>query len=73
MTYSWLLFDADDTLFDYPQAEAKALAWTFEAIGLTYLPDYLPIYHQYNHQVWQELEQGALTPLELRKIGRAHV
>jgi len=64
--YTWLLFDADDTLFDYPKAEAKALNWTFEAVGLPYLSDYLPVYHKYNRQVWQELEQGQLTPLELR-------
>jgi FMN phosphatase YigB (HAD superfamily) len=25
MTYTWLLFDADGTLFDYDQAEATAL------------------------------------------------
>ena len=25
MQYSWLLFDADGTLFDYEQAEAQAL------------------------------------------------
>jgi 2-haloacid dehalogenase len=64
--YLWLLFDADDTLFDYPAAEAKALAWTFEELGLAYLPDYLPVYHKYNRQVWQEFEQGALGALELR-------
>ncbi len=66
MKYSWLLFDADDTLFDYPKAESKALSWTFEDIGLAYLPEYLPVYHKYNRQVWQELEQGTLTALELR-------
>src|SRR5512138_1423736 len=66
MKYSWLLFDADDTLFDYPKAEAKALDWTFQEAGIAYLPDYLPVYHKYNRQVWKELEQGTLTPLELR-------
>ncbi len=66
MKYTWLLFDADDTLFDYPRAEAKALAWTFEAVGLPYLPEYLPVYHKYNRQVWQAFEQGTLSTLELR-------
>jgi len=66
MKYSWLLFDADDTLFDYPKAENKALQWTFEEVGLSYLSDYLPIYHKYNQQVWREFEQGTLTSLELR-------
>jgi 2-haloacid dehalogenase len=66
MKYEWLLFDADDTLFDYPTAEAKALAWTFEEVGLVFIPAYLPVYHKHNRQVWKELEQGTLKPLELR-------
>jgi 2-haloacid dehalogenase len=66
MKYRWLLFDADDTLFDYPKAEAKALRWTFEQFGLCYQSDYLPIYHKYNQQVWREFEMGQVTTLELR-------
>jgi 2-haloacid dehalogenase len=66
MKYSWLLFDADDTLFDYPKAEAKALQWTFEQVGLPFQAYILPVYHKYNSQVWRELEQGQVTPLELR-------
>jgi 2-haloacid dehalogenase len=64
--YTWLLFDADDTLFDYPQAEAKALGWTFEEMGLEYGPEVLPVYHRFNRQVWQEFEQGTLTAVNLR-------
>ncbi len=66
MKYLWLLFDADDTLFDYPQAEAKALQWTFTEVGLSFKPDYLPIYHKFNRQVWQEFEQGTLSAFDLR-------
>jgi YjjG family noncanonical pyrimidine nucleotidase len=66
MKYQWLLFDADDTLFDFPAAEAKALGWTFEEAGLDFLPEYLPIYHKYNRQVWQEVEQGVIKLVELR-------
>ncbi len=66
MKYIWLLFDADDTLFNYPQAEAKALHWTFEEVGLSFKPEYLPIYHKVNRQVWQEFEQGTLSAFDLR-------
>ena len=66
MKYLWLLFDADDTLFDYPKAEARALQGTFGQLGLSYPPDSLPVYHKFNQQVWQEFEQGLLDPLELR-------
>ena len=30
LNYTWLLFDADDTLFDFPRAEANALKKTSE-------------------------------------------
>jgi 2-haloacid dehalogenase len=64
--YRWLLFDADDTLFDYPKAETKALQWTFEELGLVFNSEYLGIYQRYNRQVWHEFEQGQLSSLELR-------
>jgi 2-haloacid dehalogenase len=64
--YPWLLFDADDTLFDYPRAEAHALKGTFEALNLPYHADYLPMYHLHNRHVWKEFEQGQLTSVELR-------
>ena len=66
MKYRWLLFDADDTLFDYPKAEAKALQWTFEQSGFPFRSNYLATYHKYNQQVWREFELGQVTSLELR-------
>lgn len=66
MKYTWLLFDADDTLFDFPRAEANALRWTLEQSGLPFQPAYVEIYAHYNRQVWKEFERGELTALELR-------
>ncbi len=66
MKYPWLLFDADDTLFDYPRAEAQALKGTFEELTLPYKAGYLPMYHLHNRHVWQEFEQGHLSSVELR-------
>ena len=66
MKYTWLLFDADDTLFDFSKAEANALKWTLEQSGLPYLADYGGIYTRFNQQVWKEFERGKLTTQELR-------
>ena len=66
MAYSWLLFDADDTLFDYPLAEGKALRSTFEHFGQVYRSEYLQIYQVFNRQVWGEFERGETTTTELR-------
>ena len=64
--YTWLLFDADDTLFDYPRAEAQALQTTLEQSGVRFQPEYLSLYQGYNRQVWGEFERGEIDPLELR-------
>lgn len=66
MSYSWLLFDADDTLFDYPLAEGKALHSAFEHFGQVYRSEYLRIYQIFNRQVWAEFERGETTAPELR-------
>ncbi len=66
MNYSWLFFDADDTLFDYPRAEAGALAMTFADLGLEYGPAALPAYQQFNSQVWREFEQDRISAVALR-------
>jgi 2-haloacid dehalogenase len=66
MPYTWLLFDADDTLFDYPLAEGKALHSTFEHFGQVYRSEYLRIYQVFNRQVWAEFERGETTAAELR-------
>jgi 2-haloacid dehalogenase len=66
MKYTWLLFDADDTLFDFPKAEANALQWTLEQAGLPFLTKFASLYARFNQQVWQEFERGEVTSQELR-------
>ena len=64
--YTWLLFDADDTLFDFPKAEANALKWTLEQAGLPFQPEFVGLYSRFNQQVWKEFERAEVTSLELR-------
>ena len=66
--YTWLWFDADDTLFDYKRAEALALELTFQDAGLDFRPDFLPAYQRYNQELWRELELGTVTPVALRTL-----
>ena len=69
MSYQWLLFDADGTLFDYYRAEDTALAQNFTLHNLAFQPDYRLRYRDINHQFWLRLEQKQVTPEELR-VGR---
>ena len=66
MTYTWLLFDADDTLFDFSKAELNALTWSLEQTGLQFDPKYSKVYAHVNQKVWQEFEHGLITAQELR-------
>ena len=66
LKYTWLLFDADDTLFDFPRAEANALKWTLDELGITSSPAYFEIYARCNLSVWKEFERGLVTSMELR-------
>jgi 2-haloacid dehalogenase len=66
MKYKWILFDADNTLFDYDAAELGALSSTFEALGRPLLPEHLAAYRYINHQNWQAYERGEITQAILR-------
>ena len=66
MTYQWLLFDADGTLFDYDRAEAAALQATFAALGHPFAASYLTEYRRVNHAIWSEFEQGQIDQVTLR-------
>ena len=60
--YQWLLFDADDTLFDYARAEGAALRKSFHLTGATFDPVYLTVYRSINQALWQAVERGEMTP-----------
>jgi 2-haloacid dehalogenase len=59
--YSWLLFDADDTLFDFQRAEGQALTSTFKILSLPFGEDTLGRYRRINHALWQALERQEIT------------
>lgn len=64
--YPWLLFDADDTLFDYRLAEASAIAAAFAGHGIEVRDDWLAAYQEVNARAWRALEQGTITQARLR-------
>jgi len=64
--YRWLLFDADNTLFDFTAAEEVSISETLRRFGL---PDTLQakdLYKAVNSQIWREFEQGTITQEALR-------
>jgi 2-haloacid dehalogenase len=66
VTYDWLLFDADGTLFDYDKAEAVSLEKAFRQTGHNFDPDYSQVYRRINGQMWLDFEQGSISQGRLR-------
>jgi 2-haloacid dehalogenase len=66
MAYTWLLFDADGTLFDYDRAEATALEQAFAEVGTVFEPTCLSTYREINARIWREFENGRINAEQLR-------
>ena len=61
MSYQWLLFDADGTLFDFEKTAEEALHRTFQDFGEDYDPAFFKLYRSIDKRLWEALEQGTLT------------
>ncbi|RAS76731.1 YjjG family noncanonical pyrimidine nucleotidase [Priestia endophytica] len=78
MKYEIILFDVDDTLFDFSMSEREALRKTFEEFGLpTGLAEYEANYKEISKILWRDLEQGLTSLSELgverfRRLFLAH-
>jgi 2-haloacid dehalogenase len=66
MQYTWLLFDADNTLFDYDVAEGNALRTTLDSYGIASGPEHLETYRQINARLWRVFEKGSISAPEIR-------
>lgn len=66
MKYHTLLFDADETLFDFSRTEKAALEATFLAHELEFMPIHFQQYKVINHDLWSELEAGLISSQLLR-------
>ncbi|KGK89207.1 YjjG family noncanonical pyrimidine nucleotidase [Clostridium sp. HMP27] len=67
MKYEVILFDADDTLFDFKKSEREAFKNTMLQFSIKYDESYhLKIYQEINTVIWKEFEQGLITQDKLK-------
>lgn len=64
--YQWIVFDADNTLFDYDRAEMEALKQTLESQGIEFNTHIHQSYAEINSSLWKRFERGELTSQEIR-------
>ncbi len=61
MRFPYLLFDADDTLFDFPKASSQAFAAMCRAHDVPDTPEVRQIYHDINRVLWDAFDRGEVT------------
>lgn len=67
MKYEIILFDADDTLFDFKKTEREAFKNTMLEFDIEYDENYhLKIYQEINTAIWKEFEEGLITQKKLK-------
>lgn len=67
MSYDIILFDADDTLFDFKSSEKEAFKNTILDFNIDYDENYhFNMYRQINSAIWLELENGLITQEKLK-------
>jgi putative hydrolase of the HAD superfamily len=67
MKYEIIIFDADETLFDFKKSERIAFKNTMLEFNLEYDENHhLKIYHDINAAIWKEFEKGLITQENLK-------
>jgi len=64
--YKYLLFDADDTLFDFQKAEHQAFQETCREIGICWSEEAYTNYSRINDSLWKKLEKGEISAESLK-------
>ena len=67
--YKYLLFDADNTLFDFSQAEYNSFKNTCAAFGVSFSEELYKAYSAIHDGLWKQLERGEIK-LEFLKLER---
>lgn len=66
MNYEVIIFDADETLFDFKKSEKYALKNTMIEFGIDYDENYhLKVYKDINTLIWKEFESGLIIQRDL--------
>ncbi len=67
MKYEVILFDADDTLFDFKKSEREAFKNTMVEFNIQYNENHhLSIYQAINTSLWKEFEKGLISQKKLK-------
>ncbi|MBK7096278.1 MAG: pyrimidine 5'-nucleotidase [Saprospiraceae bacterium] len=66
MKYKWLLFDADNTLFDFTFSQRKALENSFDHYNLEYKKEIFDEFVKINFIIWSAYDRNEITHEEIK-------
>lgn len=66
--YKYILFDADNTLFDFDVAEKKAFLSLGNIDSAVFREENYRLYHEINDSAWKRLERGEITKPQLKRL-----
>ena len=66
--YKYLLFDADNTLFDFNAAENRAFLALDSIDPFVFTKENYPLYHEINDLMWKRLEKCEISKSELKSL-----
>ncbi len=66
MKYKFLLFDMDQTIFNYKKGNVSALEITFNKFGLNFSQQILDEYRSINKKLWSDFELNKISGFDLR-------
>jgi putative hydrolase of the HAD superfamily len=72
MKYELIIFDADNTLFDYDKAETESLKNAFLSFDVNFLPEYKATYRKINDEIWIhfEMEEMNIDEVKIKRFER---
>lgn len=67
MCYSYLFFDADETLYDFKHSEKVSFFRAFEHLGIPCEEKWEKVYSEINQKYWLKYNKGKVTKEELMR------
>jgi YjjG family noncanonical pyrimidine nucleotidase len=68
MRYKWLLFDADNTLFDFTYSQKKALKQCLEHYGHIFNDEIFSNFTNLNNEIWTAYDRNEISHEEIKML-----
>ena len=68
VNYDWILFDADNTLFDFHASSELAFFAAFKQVGISATKEHYQAFQQINQQTWQAFDLNQLDHESIKRI-----